>query len=1354
MEAAGQPACDHLMNALVRLLCLILLGFASVASAQMEERTLPAGCGWSASERTIVLINTLMFTKLGGDEWESVLTNIWIAEESKPLRFKVRKVRWTGPAPGTFTFLDADTHGDRKVWLNDLQAAKAKLVDQDSATKRSNDHYFNAANGVDLEYTVVAGTDGTAKLSGTVPLGNGSFTTHHPYDVSVTVLGGSLGIGEDDLVPATSTVTVGAGMQLQYTQSCGLCLPGLPQPDNLGQQTFSAVNDVRVMPDGSLLAEITTSFDNPVLAWSRTQTGAVHTMAQRFASGRFETAGQRLASADPLEMPVRLLLIGWGQTLGGAYTKENPGTQSYRNGNAAYPGLNFSCATGGPFSATSQLTDESYGPYELAGDSKYVVRWSGVTGRHNGAALGVDGEPLRLYGFDTTLSSFGLTFVSNDSDHQVSFPTSRIAGQIAIGGPAQLDIPFDRLDFDCTGQITEIEPGSGFANPVLGYWKMPFTPVTLRFPAQDACAGILRVPLGIMSVIQVAQVDEPLFGEIGLWPDGQLVTQWDEEAPHPEPTKRNTGGITSRFPLPTQFRITGPGSERYTLVGSGFGYLNTQEVAQANASNNSIDGFFNAAGVLDVPFFEDMPVHLHLSARTPPQGSSKFMHLMGGWPSHGWKDNDGKHYFNAAVFDSRNAGHPASAGSITAYRQGIDGSDQYRPRARQSWMGLAAFDHPLRWNSQRRVLEGRGTVEQDLFVFKAESDIPVITPKRAEIHFGASYAGLGRISLANLAYNAIDDATGAANAWAVAGVADVRESMEKGFDAVGNLVADDVEKLIGPAMDRALANPALAWPPANLNLNLQAELDAKLGPDQIGATELLRMVSPQGPDDAVAVLQELDGALELMQDFYQDFGGDGGLLDNGNAAPQLIIALLSSVPGAPQVAAQDIQAIWQQAQPTVTELKRGCVEMSAQIAAVRGKLEPGQMIRQELAARMGPLEAQINAAIERARVAVSAELSVTLDQGHGYGDRTVAEWRALLRRALLKEFNEVAPLKRVLQQMARDHLAVMESKARELVDAYFQALNQTLREAAAASLPQIDQRLSSYLGNRIGAGQFDGYAHINGDSLRELRVNADIELRVPDPMKLKGYLLIKDLQADGPKGCYGGANSAYLVELGAEDVALRFKQFDLRADMAVKFAFIDGQPRGFGGRFELLGRMDFETFQINALKAAAMVTASDGDNYISGFADLEVQDTGLAGGVFLGRACSVEPIEMWDPFAAEFLGGGRTFTGVYGYGEGRMPIVNYGCAFKIVAGVGLGAFFFAEGPEVGGRAHLEIKGEALCTVSVKADIDLIGSVSGDRGLRMSGRGRIRGKVGWCPCCVKFRKTVRISYSDGSYSADY
>ena len=127
---------------------------------------------------------------------------------------------------------------------------------------------------------------------------------------------------------------------------------------------------------------------------------------------------------------------------------------------------------------------------------------------------------------------------------------------------------------------------------------------------------------------------------------------------------------------------------------------------------------------------------------------------------------------------------------------------------------------------------------------------------------------------------------------------------------------------------------------------------------------------------------------------------------------------------------------------------------------------------------------------------------------------------------------------------------------------------------------------------------------------------------------------------------------------------------------------------------------------------------------------------------------------MWDSLVADFLGSNRKFTGVYAYGEGRMPLVDYGCTFNVVAGVGLGAFFFTEGPEVGGRAHLEVKGEALCALSIKGDIDLVGSASADHGLRMKGTGKLKGKVGWCPCCVKFRKKVTINYANGEYSADY
>jgi hypothetical protein len=100
-----------------------------------------------------------------------------------------------------------------------------------------------------------------------------------------------------------------------------------------------------------------------------------------------------------------------------------------------------------------------------------------------------------------------------------------------------------------------------------------------------------------------------------------------------------------------------------------------------------------------------------------------------------------------------------------------------------------------------------------------------------------------------------------------------------------------------------------------------------------------------------------------------------------------------------------------------------------------------------------------------------------------------------------------------------------------------------------------------------------------------------------------------------------------------------------------------------------------------------------------------------------------------------------------------MPLLSYGCAFNVSAGLGAGLFAFLEGPTIGGRIHAEVKGEALCTLTVKGEVDLLGAASPD-GIRFRGKGKLKGKAGWCPCCVKFRKTVTFSYHNQEWSADY
>ena len=86
------------------------------------------------------------------------------------------------------------------------------------------------------------------------------------------------------------------------------------------------------------------------------------------------------------------------------------------------------------------------------------------------------------------------------------------------------------------------------------------------------------------------------------------------------------------------------------------------------------------------------------------------------------------------------------------------------------------------------------------------------------------------------------------------------------------------------------------------------------------------------------------------------------------------------------------------------------------------------------------------------------------------------------------------------------------------------------------------------------------------------------------------------------------------------------------------------------------------------------------------------------------------------------------FTGAYVYGEGTFPLVDFGCVFNVSAGAGVGIFYFLEGPTYGGRMNAHVAGEALCILSVRGDLDLVGLKRGSD-YSFSGRGGVKGMGG-------------------------
>jgi hypothetical protein len=252
-------------------------------------------------------------------------------------------------------------------------------------------------------------------------------------------------------------------------------------------------------------------------------------------------------------------------------------------------------------------------------------------------------------------------------------------------------------------------------------------------------------------------------------------------------------------------------------------------------------------------------------------------------------------------------------------------------------------------------------------------------------------------------------------------------------------------------------------------------------------------------------------------------------------------------------------------------------------------------------------------------------------------------------------------------------------------------------------------------------------------------------------MEFSGFLLIKQLNSDNRGGCYGPGETANEVTIGANKVPLKWISPGLKADVAVKFTVSDGIPEGMGGAFKMVGSLTYETFKIQEMAAA--VSFGRRENYLAAGVGMEFGDYAMVGGVFFGRTCTLDPIILIDPEVAAVLGT-PPFTGAYVYGEARIPVneligIPSSCMLKIKIGAGAGVFYFVEGPTYGGKMVGEVSGEALCLISIKGRMSLVGVKQGSGGsapMRFNGNGRLSGKVGICRLCKRFNKSVGVSFN--------
>ena len=1347
---------------------------------------LPTGVGWAANRTRNLLNDEIDFgvvdlnqamVPLAATITKAYAANtFFLCEETKPLYIQSTELTWDTIAGEYRAANLCQAHSIRQPLLDFL--ASHIYADPALAVKKSNDHVYNRVSTASAP-KFKTGTSGGGEMTVVLAAVAASFKTHMPYDAEVKYNAASAIEVMNDLVTTTGGSQLNAAdpLTVKYNQHCQKALEAGCGSALMASVTFtSGSTKLAFTADGGLHASGSVVMSQ--LAWGAIPKAVptdpqeyAHQITTSFTNGNFHMPGSFLrgdlnALSDD-DGPGVLLLTGVDPATLAA--TERPYLAAYLDGLGDYAGINYRCAGGG-FSGMSTLQGDPYGSYPLTTRCKYYSRLSGVTGIHE-AASGFPGTAT-ISSYQFTLDTFGFSFLSTEMED------SRTGGDFVLPAPTNFTLEFSELALSCLGALESFEiNGAGSITKEFDFWNCNFTPHTASFVSNNTCdpgdGTTFVLGFGAFS----SHVRDEIVGSLGILADGSFVRPSEIASLGLDPS------VPTRIRLPGSLEVIGSMGEIYDFFPSQGAYLSDEAGVG--------EGYWSLFGSFDVPFFRDMQVHLH--TRCVAADNTSVLYVMGGWPTNGWTESS-MDPFTDTTFDDNNKGYTGA--TLAAYRESGNTNEAYKPRAQQEWLGVLDFDYPLQWSNLAFNFTGLGPISKDVIVVQTQHELQYMDADSAEITFGVRYDGLPEISLTNFVFNAVDDATGTASAMIAAAGDKVFGSLENGVDELANTVSDKAEDMLGTALD-AVMKPVLDDLISDLKVKIasgsytEAELEAIITAHfTVGAPGGTLKDALNTLDDATTFLQDLDARLAKIQ-----YGIDSVINtvtvdpDTGVALPveqvangllkqvevdgkmrrivfealaTSLVSVLSDLVEASQIE-EELTALVQEAEPTLDSITTVLTDVRDLVQDVRDQISTSVDMADEIKDLInsptgGQIEiANISAELELAMKEIV--LSATTEDLSKLDD-LAEEWRSRIEQEIRDAFY-ATELVADIQEAVKERLFDLQASFNEAVDSAFAALNDAIREALSDVLAELDTSINNTLGSfgdKLGAGSLTGYARINRDSLEELRIDGAFELDVPDPLSLNAYLIIKSLDSDGPEACSGAAGAMTAeVTIGTTDMAVGLTGLGgdgVHADMSVKFGLnSSGVPVSMGGAFEMTsGTIRFETFEIYELAADVMFGSTE--NYLAAAIGLRFGEYDVAGGVFLGRSCDLDPLKMIDPLVAEVVPT-SSITGIYAYGEATFPIYGTGtCFFNISAKAGAGVFYFQEGPTYGGRMTLGVYGEALCAVEVGAEISLAGSKSGDS-YNFAGHGRVYGKAGKCPFCVKANFQVDFKYTDaGGWDVDF
>lgn len=1365
-----------------------------------------------------VALNPMM--RLAADEYKwypepGDPPTFFVAEESKPVVIEVDEILWR-VSQGRFELPPVSSNAVYYVREKEVadqrgleaEAAAIVGVTANELVKPSNALYWRLVTGVDtspVPYISAQALTGNAQLTANFTLGGADpvqLRFHFPQRAFIVAESGRVEVVRDRVVPANSYVQLSSDSTSLLMSVFADCVnPNCGSGSEQIIQLSPTGGRMHLTEEGGLYAEGTLAGSGFMPRWGAIPSMGTfaHRINTPFTQGRVHIPGHfmrgTVMSNNPFFAPANILLSGVDNDTGNL-TERLFGTSSQQLlyqvvGGAEYAGLNLRAgegpAQGGSGRmAISVLGGGEYGPYELKNRSKYYLRRSGLSGVHDKVVTSP--ETVFINGYNFTLLNFGLSFLSNVNED------SRTEGSIKLPHPSDFTLDFERLRFLCNGALDRADIKGGLQTITTAYWASEWEVASMDFVRNDSLAcdpgapGAANLRLGVTAY--AAHVRDPLEGFLGVYPTGNLI-----------PQAGGVDGLDSRLVGPSQVQMRGPRKgtsnsfETYYFTPTTGFYFNIAGSAANNyafpAAPGSIPtgappvGFVNVAGLLRVSFFQALEAHLQMpSFRPPPEGeppgdwgSAQLFVANGKW--------DGGTFFGTAYHDTHNRGFPGTtAAQLNTYRT----SEDFAMRAQQGWLnGAISFDFPVRWDFPTRSLRSTRPVKEDFVVINTEQRIAYLSAERADVRFGAQI-GLPQINLVNFVVNELTEATGIGAAVQSVLGNSILAPLTTGLDRINEVLSNNptahYERLLGSQLD-TFVNTVYQqllqqWGTTSWTGNPGDVINQQFSASVAGSGAWGQVWTRLTPTTQAAVINSaidsyisgIDALTHPSSGLLRPSGPDASALVR-NLVRTLIQQLAGEIAGniAGVVAGSSVQQLnsliaphLAEAEPSLQDLRVALLEIRTALEGVKARLNAGSDWFQQL--NNLAVDARIDEFVD-IHASIRQELANYLNGFNASNRFNLANPDLVKQRIRSAMFNRLIGSKYTghLKTSMRHRLFDLNETTQGVVSSTFGIVNEVVKASLTGIFIDLDTGFGGVLGAFSGSmamAGINGHALFQGDSLRQVRMDAKVQWTVPNPSSFGGFLEINQYQSGtNSTACSDSGVDAAEVIIGAVNVPFDFLSPGMRINATTKFSFeiTNGKmrPVGFAGMVVMTsGEVAFEAFAVTDFGVA--VAFGKDENYFSAALGLRFNSYRAKGGVFFGKTCNLFPIMMWDMFVASALGEpDPTFSGVYVYGEAQIPVteailgIPATCFFQVNAGMGMGIFFFVEGPTYGARGKLSVSGEAFCVFNIGGEVNFVGLKQGNT-FRLRGQGSFYVEIGPCPFCFKGYKTVSMTAETGGGKA--